>query len=118
MTIPVTLDQLASTLTAFDHAYVITLRGADEFVKVVTVDPVVRDDRLVITTGHRSILANVEADPRVTLVWPPREYHGFSLIVDGHGSVAGDELVVAIDHGILHRPHEHDDGPAWVFPTG
>lgn len=118
MTIPVSLDQLAPTLTAFDHAYVITLRGADEFVKIVTVDPFVRDDRLVITTGHRSIFDYVTADPRVTVVWPPREHHGFSLIVDGQGSVVGDELVVEIDHGILHRPHEHDDGPAWVFPTG
>lgn len=117
MTIPVPFEQLASTLTAFDHAYLITMRGQDEFAKILTVDPFVRGDRLIVATERDSVRSNVAADQRVTLIWPNREYHGFSLIVDGLGTVVDGEIVIDVDHGMLHRPSEHDDGPEWVFPA-
>lgn len=116
MTIPVSFDQLAATLTVFDHAYLVTLRPAGEFVKILTVDPFVRSERLIVP-GRQSVLDNVASDSRVTLIWPPRDHHGFSLIVDGLGAVEGDEIVVSVDHGMLHRPSEHADGPAWSWPV-
>lgn len=117
MTIPVQIDQLAATLTVFDHAYLVTQRGSDEFAKIMTVDPVMQDDRLLIEAARESVRANVAADSRVTLIWPPRQFHGFSLIVDGWGTIAGDAIEIEIHHGMLHRPREHGDGPEWVFPS-
>lgn len=116
MTIPVPFDQLEATLTEFDHAYLITLRADGGFVKILTVDPFVRDDRLVVAPVRESVRANVAGDSRVTLVWPPRRFHGFSLIADGTGSLTDESIEIEVDHAMLHRPSEHADGPAWVFP--
>lgn len=116
MTIPVPIDALAAVLRDFDHAYLITQRGVAEYAKVLTVDPFMRGDELVIATERNSVRSNVASDDRVTLIWPPRTHHGHSLIMDGRGSLAVDEIRIAIDHAILHRPSAHADGPAWIFP--
>ena len=116
MTIPVPIDALAAVLRDFDHAYLITQRGAEEYATVLTVDPFMRGDELIITTERDSVRANVASDDRVTLIWPPTTRHGHSLIMDGRGSLAVDEIRIAIDHATLHRPSAHADGPAWIFP--
>lgn len=116
MSIPVSMQQLAATLTAFEHAYLITMRPAGGFAKIYTVDPVVTDGELLIPTDHQASLDNVTADPRITLIWPPLVHHGWTLLVDGHGSAVPGGIQVAVDHGMLHRPREHGDGPEWVFP--
>ncbi len=62
---------------------------------------------LVAKTGKRTA-ANVAARPRVSLLWVPREPGGYSLIVDGDGTVdsTGDDprVVVRPTRGVLHRP--------------
>ena len=72
MTIPAPIDALAAVLREFDHAYLITQPGAEEYAKVLTVDPFMRGDELVIATEHNSVRSNVASDDRVTLIWPPR----------------------------------------------
>ena len=104
MTIPVPIDALAAVLRDFDHAYLITQRGLDEYAKVLTVDPFMRGDELVIATERDSVRGHVASDDRVTLIWPPTKHHGHSLIVDGRGSLAAGEIRIAIHHAILHRP--------------
>ncbi|PRC51529.1 hypothetical protein C6A85_63615, partial [Mycobacterium sp. ITM-2017-0098] len=39
-----------------------------------------------------------------TLVWPPREPGGYTLIVDGAASASGDGLSIQPTGAVLHRP--------------
>jgi hypothetical protein len=69
--------------------------------------------QLVIRPGN-STIANVQARPLVSLLWPPTEPGGYSLIVDGtvltaSGSGSGDNLVsVQPTKAVLHRPARSD----------
>jgi hypothetical protein len=71
-------------------------------------------DRLVVHPGHGTV-ANAAARPLVTLLWPPTEAGGYSLIVDAKvvevgGSGGGDNLVaVQPTKAVLHRPARSDD---------
>jgi hypothetical protein len=65
------------------------------------------DDRLITNTGKQST-ANVVARPLISLLWPPIEAGGYSLIVDGDGQVIGSgsdaRISVTPTRGVLHRP--------------
>jgi hypothetical protein len=65
-------------------------------------------DELVAGVGRRSA-ANVEDRPDVSLLWPPVDADGLSLIVDGAARVVDGEVAVAPGHAILHR--QRADGP-------
>jgi hypothetical protein len=65
-------------------------------------------DTLVAGVGRRSA-ANAVERPDVSLLWPPVEGGGFSLIVDGRATVSGEEVAVTAEHAILHR--QRADGP-------
>ena len=52
--------------------------------------------------GRRSA-ANVGSRPDVTLLWPPVDAEGFSLIVDGRGTADGEQVTVTPDRAVLHR---------------
>ncbi len=64
-------------------------------------------DRIVTSTGSRSA-ANVAARPLLSLLWPPTEPGGYSLIVDGDGRVIGTgadtRISITPTRGVLHRP--------------
>ena len=60
-------------------------------------------DRLIGAAG-RSTAENVAAHPVVTLLWPPIETDGYTLIVDGEGSVDGGQVRVQPVKALLHRP--------------
>ena len=47
----------------------------------------------------------------MTLVFPPREPRGFTLLVDGTAEVAGDDVRITPATAVLHRPASHADGP-------
>jgi hypothetical protein len=57
--------------------------------------------------GKRSA-ANIAARPLVSLLWPPAEAGGYSLIVDATAGLegSGDEVRARIEptSGVLHRP--------------
>jgi hypothetical protein len=40
----------------------------------------------------------------MSVLWPPYESGGYSMIVDGEAHSDGDELVVVPTNGVLHRP--------------
>ena len=50
------------------------------------------------TTGR-----NAAAHGAVTVLWPPREPTGYSLIVDGTAMVDGDQLRLTPNRAVLHR---------------
>lgn len=109
MSIPVELADLEQTLVHFGSAYLLTA-SADGRVKAVTVDPSVTDGVLTMATSRGSA-ANLAANPHATLVFPPSERHGFSLIVDGTGSATDELVTVRPTDAVLHRPGDHADGP-------
>lgn len=114
MTIPVAIGDLERVLTTFGSAYLITIGTGHT--KVVTVDPVVEGRVLLVPTPSRGSAANIAANPAVTVVWPPLEPRGFTLIVDGTAVADEDGITVAPEHGILHRPSTHADGPEAPYP--
>jgi hypothetical protein len=110
MSIPVEVAELARALEDFGAGYLLTTTGGA--VKVVTVDPTVTDGVVLVAAPGKGTVANLAENAAVTLVFPPREPKGFTLLVDGTGEVAGDDVRVTPATAVLHRPGSHADGPA------
>jgi len=115
----VDLKRLAAALTDYPFAYLITV-DADYRVHTVTVEPELHDlpDDPKGSEGPQAILdvgligghtrKNLAHRSDVTLLWPPYEPGGYSLIVDGRAAVAdiGDETVqleILPTRALLHR---------------
>lgn len=102
--------ELERVRAQFGAGYLVTV-STDGSAKVVTVEPTVTGDSVVVTGPGRGSLANAGAQPAVTLVFPPDQPHGFTLLVDGTASVEGEDLRIAPVSAVLHRPAAHSDGP-------
>lgn len=113
MSIAVTVDELGATMAGFGFAYLLTV-GDDGRPHVTAVSPTWADGRVRVGDLGRRTRANLAARPEVTLVWPPTEPDGFSLIVDGTGVLddggpgdggdGADMVAVAASRAVLHRP--------------
>ena len=103
MSVKVDIDQLATALDDYTFAYLVTV--ADDFhAHTVAVEPVFADGVFDVGPVGGSTRRNVEAHSDVTLVWPPSEPSGYSLIVDGVGRSDGDgPLQVVPSRAVLHR---------------
>ncbi len=110
MSVPVPTDQIDRVARHFGSGHLVTA-SADGRVKVVTVDPEVVGTVLHVRGPGRGSCANVTANARVTVLFPPLEHHGFALLVDGTAVVDGEDLQVAAESAVLHRPPAHADGP-------
>ena len=84
MSVKVDLDKLADALADFTFAYLITV-GDDYRAHTVAVSPVFADGVFVVGTVGKHTRANVSEREDVTVIWPPREDGGYTLIVDGLG---------------------------------
>jgi hypothetical protein len=106
MSIPVALDELRSTSGGYRFAYLMTT-GDDLRAHAVAVSPTHDGDALVVADVGRRTAANAEARPAVSLVWPPHDLGGYSLIVDGDATVerSGNEARVRVQptKAVLHR---------------
>ncbi len=113
MSIPVDLATLAQTLESFGAAYLLST-SLDGRVKAVTVQPEVVDGQLLIGAASRGTSGNIAGNDRVTLLWPPLQPKGYTLIVDAVAAPApdGPGFVVTPQTAVLHRPAMHADGPA------
>ena len=110
MSIPVDVANLAAALADFGAGYLLTAR-ADGRVKAVTVEPEVVDGVLLVTGPGRGSSANIADNPAVTVLFPPTEPRGFTLLVDGTATLDGDDARVRPTSAVLHRPSAHSDGP-------
>ena len=108
MSVGVELERLHEEVARFGPApYLLTV--ADDGRPHATKVTVGWDgDDLVAGVGRRSA-ANVGARPDISLLWSPVDDEGFSLIVDGRGSVDGEQVTVRPEKAILHR--QRADGP-------
>ncbi len=112
----VDLKRLAAALPDFPFAYLITVD--DEYrVHTVTVEPALRDlpegpdgPRAIVDVGPIGghTRQNLAHRSEVTLLWPPREPGGYSLIVDGRAQATGTDgdiarFGVVPTRALLHR---------------
>ena len=109
MSIPVDVGDLTAVLEDFASGYLLTT--TDGRVKVVTVDPTPDLTGLLVRAPGRGTLRNLAANDAVTLMFPPRTPRGHTLLVDGSGSVVGEDVVVEPRAAVLHRPASHADAP-------
>jgi hypothetical protein len=112
MSVTVDVDQLAATLADFAVGYLITV-GDEYRAHTVAVDPILRDGVLEVGPVGGSTRRNVTGHDGVTLLWPPREPGGYTLIVDGRGELTEAALRVTPRRAVLHRPAgtSHDCQP-------
>lgn len=109
MSVAVELGELAAKIGEFDFAYLVTV-SEEGRAHVLSVWPDVTEEGLVVDGVGRHSQANAAAQPTVTLVWPPADPGGFSLLVDGVATVDGSTITVVPGKAILHRPAPGPDG--------
>lgn len=107
MSVPVGLEELrAEAERRGTTPYLLTV-GDDGRPHSVAVSARWQGGALVVRAGRRTA-ANASARPLVSLLWPPGEPGGYSLIVDGDAAVEGEgedaHVVVRPTRGVLHRP--------------
>jgi hypothetical protein len=83
----VDFERLADALGGYRFAYLVTVDD-DYRVHTVTVEPELRERVMDIGLIGGKTRRNVESRSAVTLLWPPSEPGGYSLIVDGTGEIA------------------------------
>lgn len=110
----VDLERLAAALPDFPFAYLITVDDGYR-VHTVTVEPELCEGTIDVGLIGGRTRDNLAHRADVTLLWPPTEPGGYSLIVDGQAEVtpenrAGDavRLGVSPTRALLHR--EADPG--------
>jgi hypothetical protein len=103
----VDFQRLATALNNYRFAYLVTV---DEGYRVhtVTVEPELHHGVMDVGLIRGKTRRNVEGRRDVTLLWPPHEPDGYSLIVDGRARVtdANDDTVqlgVVPTRALLHR---------------
>ena len=116
MSAEVELDRLAAVLTGYGFGYLLTTRD-DGQAHVSAVHASVRGGALHVPDVGRRTREHLAARPSVTMLWPPADQGGYSLIVDAVASLgAGDDVSLVPTRAVLHRPAPprapEPDGPA------
>lgn len=118
MSVKVDLGELGQHLQRHPFAYLLTV-GEDLRAHAVAVTPTLEEGGLLMTGLGRRTSGNIAARPDVSLIWPPYEPGGYSLIVDGRATVIDETARVEPGHAVLHRPADHaTDDPAAANATG
>ncbi|PXX00899.1 pyridoxamine 5'-phosphate oxidase family protein [Mycolicibacterium moriokaense] len=115
MSVKVDLDQLAGALEDFTFAYLLTV-GDDYRAHTVAVEPVLTDGIFDVGQMGSGTRRNAGEHPDVTVVWPPADPGGYTLIVDGRAEVTDAGLTVAPTRAVLHRRATSDS--AATSPDG
>ncbi|BBZ35477.1 hypothetical protein [Mycolicibacterium confluentis] len=102
MSVKVDVDKLADTLADFPFGYLITV-GDDFRAHTVAVSPVLVDGALDVGSVGDTTRRNAGAHAAVTVIWPPADAGGYSLIVDGQAEVTDAGLRVVPARAVLHR---------------
>ncbi|MFM7044265.1 MAG: pyridoxamine 5'-phosphate oxidase family protein [Ilumatobacteraceae bacterium] len=101
MSIIVGIPELASAVAQRPWGYLLTV-GPDLRVHALAVATALDDGVFRIAAG-RSTCSNAAERPEVTVVFPPLEDGGMSLIVDGTADVEGTVVCVRPTGAVLHR---------------
>lgn len=101
MSVVVDLGELPDRLADFDRGYLLTTR--DGLVKAVSVRAVAEEGTLRVATPGRGSLANIGTTPTVTLLFPPLQEAGMTLLVDGTAVAEGDDVRLTPTGAVLHK---------------
>ena len=103
--VPVAFDQLRTEILRFTFAPYLLTVGDDARPHAVAVSATWEGPRLALEVGKRSA-HNSSVRPQVSLLWPPNEPGGHSLIVDGSAAATsrGGYITVTPTRAVLHRP--------------
>lgn len=115
MTIPVELERLRDEIARCgDSVYLLTV-SLDGRPHAVSVSLEWSDGALVGGVGRRTA-GNIAERRLVSLLWPPAERGGYSLIVDATASLEGageaQRARLVPTRGVLHRPAAQDRASA------
>ena len=102
MSFPVARADLGLALQQYAEGYLLTVTP-DATTRAVAVRPSVVDGQVVVGAG-RSSSANVAVHPHVTVLCPPTTEKGFTLLIDGTATVAGDEIRI---EWVIHLAGKH-----------
>lgn len=102
MSVTVELERLRQEVTRFGSSPYLLTVSDDGRPHATVVRVTWAGNALGAGVGRRSA-ANVAERPDVSLLWPPVDEEGFSLIVDGRASVDGERVTVQPERAILHR---------------
>jgi hypothetical protein len=107
MSVPVDPSELAPAVREFGSTAYLLTSDDDGRPRVNQVAPSVEADRISATVGG-SASRNASARPAVTVLWPPVEEGGFTLIADGMAIVPGEPgpdaaLEIVVSSAVLHR---------------
>lgn len=105
MSIVVDLDELAATVADHPYGYLLTTSGGA--VKAVTVTAHVVDGHVEVPVASNGSARNLADNPTATLLFPPTQPGGCSLIVDGTAVAAGEGFRLEPSRAVLHRPADH-----------
>jgi hypothetical protein len=111
MSVPVALDQLHAALDEFGTVAYLLSAGGDGRPRCVSVALSWSGDQLMASVGKRTG-ANIGIQPLVSLLWPPVEPGGYSLIVDGSAAVTAEAdgggaiITITPSNGVRHRNAE------------
>jgi hypothetical protein len=102
MSVPVALTELSQAVARYGSvAYLLTV-GDDQRAHAVSVALEWVGDTLRAPAGLRT-RHNAVVRPNVSVLWPPTEAGGYSLIIDADASVDDDAVVLTPRKGVLHR---------------
>ena len=110
MSIPVALPDLREAAEPYGFAYLLTVSDGGR-PHAVAVTPEFSGDAMTVTTGRRTA-TNAAARPAVSLVYPPVEPGGYSLIVDAEAAVVEQTVTLSPATAVLHRPAPAGEGAA------
>lgn len=107
MSIPVAPGDIGEQMERFGAAaYVLTVR--DDATPHVAHLAMRLDGDVLRCGASRSAAANVAQRPNISVLWPPYEPGGYSMIVDAVACTVdgadGPELELRPTSGVLHRP--------------
>ncbi len=112
MSVRVDLDRLGESIAEYgDAAFVLTT--GDDHRPHVTHAAVDLTDGVITCSVGRGAGANATARPGLSVLWPPPEPDGYSLILDGDATVEpldeGNRLHITPTAAVLHRPVPRPD---------
>lgn len=110
MSIPVDLSELAGAVAKHPTAYL--LIAGDERPHVGEVEVEVRGRFIIVPRPGRTAHRVLPRRPMVTLLLPPYEPDGYSLVVDGSAEVVGEQVRITPSHAVLHRRPRPDSPPS------
>ena len=108
MSIPVEIEKLAEALTDRGAGYLLTA-SADGRVKAISVEPALTGGVLRCPPSRGSA-RNLATHPAATLLFPPTEPRGHTLLVDGTATADEVGITFAPESAVLHRPVDHGLG--------